>query len=148
AMIGFAAFAQGRPRFQTWGVLSVVLAVFLMLALYFGGLRGNRSNTVWSLFMAVGIIHFCVRPVPKPLIGVGLVFLVAFMYVYGLFKGAGLNAAVALESQEAHDAVVARTRRSMESTVLDDLGRADVQAFLLYRLSQPDSDYEYSLGRT
>jgi len=38
--------------------------------------------------------------------------------------------------------------RTFRGLVLGDLGRADVQAFLLYRLSRPDRDYAYAWGRT
>ena len=34
--------------------------------------------------------------------------------------------------------------RTFEGMVLGDLARADVQAFLLYRLSRPDRDYAYA----
>lgn len=148
SMIGFALCARHFPRLRSWGVLIGVMAVFLVLALFFGGLRGNRSNTVWNLFWAVGIIHFWIRPIPRWLIMVGLISLTTFMYAYGLFKGAGLEAVEALESAEARQALAEQTRRPVESVLLDDFGRSDVQAFLLYRLMMPGSDYEYAWGRT
>jgi hypothetical protein len=148
ALMGFGTFARQHPRCKSWAVLVPALAVFLALALLFGGLRGSRANVVWNLFLAVGILHFWVRPIPKRLIGLGLVFLVLFMYAYGLFKGAGLEAVQALESRDAHEAMVAKTRRPLAGVILEDFGRSDVQAFLLYRLTAPDCDFEYSMGRT
>jgi hypothetical protein len=44
--------------------------------------------------------------------------------------------------------VAAKINRPIESTILDDLGRRYVQAYVLYRLMQPDCDYKYSFGRT
>jgi hypothetical protein len=38
--------------------------------------------------------------------------------------------------------------RTFEGLVLGDLARADVHAFLLYRLSRADRDYAYAWGRT
>jgi hypothetical protein len=148
ALMGFVAYARRHPRCQSWVVLMLALTVFFALAMLFGGLRGNRSNTVWNLFWAVGIVHFWIRPIPIRLIFAGLLFLTLFMYAYGLFKGAGLNAVVALESKEAHETLAAETGRRLESTILDDFGRSDVQAYLLYRMTAADSDYEYALGRT
>ena len=55
----------------------------------FGGLRGSRSQTVWSLFWATGIIHLWIRPLSKRFIAAGVCFLVAFMYLYGFYKGLG-----------------------------------------------------------
>jgi hypothetical protein len=77
-----------------------------------------------------------------------LLFLTLFMYAYGLFKGAGLNAVDALASSEARETLAAETGRPLESTILDDFGRSDVQAYLLYRMTAPDRDYQYAWGRT
>jgi hypothetical protein len=149
SMIGFAAYARHRKHLRTWHVLIIILAVFLVLQLFFGGLRGSRSNTIWALFWALGIIHFWLRTVNKKLILFGLVFLVFFMYIYGFFKGAGLEGVkTALEGQEARAALSAETGRSWEGLVLADLARSDLQAFLLYRLMRQGSDYEYAWGRT
>lgn len=148
ALMGFVVFARHRPRCQSWPVLMLALMVFFALAMFFGGLRGNRSNTVWNLFWAVGIVHFWVRPIPSRLIFAGLLFLTLFMYAYGLFKGAGLNAVDALGSSEARATLAAETGRPLESTILDDFGRSDVQAYLLYRMTAPDRDYQYAWGRT
>lgn len=38
--------------------------------------------------------------------------------------------------------------RTLPRVLLTDLTRADVQAFLLYRLMRPDRDYHYARGRT
>ena len=41
-----------------------------------------------------------------------------------------------------------KVNRTFLGMVLGDLARADIQAFLLYRLLMPDRDYAYSWGRT
>lgn len=148
ALMGFVVYARRRPVWQSWPVLMLALAIFFALAMLFGGLRGNRSNTVWNLFWAVGIVHFWVRPIPSRLIFAGLVFLTVFMYAYGLFKGAGLDSLDSLHTSEGRETLAAETGRPLESTILDDLGRSDVHAYLLYRLTASDSDYEYAWGRT
>ncbi|MCI0461837.1 MAG: hypothetical protein L0Z62_33215 [Gemmataceae bacterium] len=148
AMMGYAVWARSRPRAQSWPVLFMVLAVFFVLVMFFGGLRSNRSNTVWNLFWAVGIIHFCIRPVPMKVIGAGLVFLVLFMYAYGLYKSAGLGTVDVLADSEAREAVASKSRRTLDIVLLDDFGRSDVQAYLLYRWTLPDNNYRLALGRT
>ena len=59
-----------------------MMLLYLVLTLLFGGLKGSRSNTVWAMFWAVGIVHFFLRPVPKKIIFAGLIFLAAFMYIW------------------------------------------------------------------
>jgi hypothetical protein len=148
AMIGFVAYARKRPKWQTVAVLVLVVIAFVILRLFFGGLRGSRSNTIWALFWAVGMIHFWIRPLSRKAIALGLVGLILFMYVYGFFKSGGLEGVkTAFESYESHISTN-ESGRSWKSLLLQDLGRSDIQAFMLYRLSQPDSDYQYALGRT
>jgi hypothetical protein len=139
---------KDKPFFQSWTFLILVLIVFFILKLLFGGLRGSRSNTVWGLFWAVGIIHFWIRPITKQMILGGLVFLVLFLYVYGFYKGGGLEGLQAVTNEEVRVEMSEEQNRDLEATFLNDLGRSDVQAFLLYRMVSPESDYEYALGRT
>src|SRR5262249_2260498 len=85
--------ARGKGTGRGWVALFLVLAVFFVLKMLFGGLRGSRSNTIWGLFWAVGIIHLWLRPIPRMAAALGLVGLVGFMYLYGLYKADGPEAA-------------------------------------------------------
>lgn len=147
-LMAFAVYAGRKESYKSWPVIMLVLLVYFFLKLLFGGLRGSRSNTIWGLFWAVGIVNFWLRPISKKLVFAGCTFLVLFMYFYGFFKSAGLDGLQALESAEARAELEERTGRDLKGTLLGDLGRSDVQAFLLYRLSRPESDYEYAWGRT
>jgi hypothetical protein len=147
AMLAFAA-AAGRTRIgRTWAVILAVLIGYFALKLLFGGLRGSRSNTIWGLFWAVGIVHLWIRPLSRRFIVAGLCVLVAFMYVYGFYKGLGRDV-VAVYEEGALGEVGQKLDRTFEGLVLGDLARADVHAFLLYRLSMADRDYAYAWGRT
>lgn len=148
-MIGFAVHAQKNKQKITWPVLIAVLIIFLVLQMLFGGLRGSRSNTIWALFWATGIIHFWIRSITKKQIAMGLVFLCFFMYLYGFFKHSGIEGVTtALQGQEARTELEKKAGRTWESMLLQDLGRTDIQAFLLYRLMRQNSDYQYAWGRT
>jgi hypothetical protein len=147
-MMAFAVLVQNKPHFKSWAILVLMLIVYFILVIFFGGLRGSRSNTIWSLFWALGIIHFWIRPVSKKMIAVGLVFLLLFMYFYGFYKSAGLDGLAAFNSSEARTELSDETGRDLRTAILGDLGRSDVQAFLLYRMVAPDRDYQYAWGRT
>lgn len=148
AMMTFAILKQKKTSYPSWFSLFLILGVYLILQMLFGGLRGSRSNTIWGLFWAVGIIHFWIRPVSKKVVLTGLIFLVVFMYFYGFYKGAGLDALKAFEGSESRKKLEEKTDRTFNKVILGDLARSDVQAFMLYRLLSPESDYEYALGRT
>jgi hypothetical protein len=148
ALLAFVVFAQRRPWCRSWPVLLAVLAGFLLLMVFFGGLRSNRSNVVWTVFWAVAVVHFCLRPIPRRLVGLGVLFLVAFMWVFSLYKEVGLGTVDVLADRETQEVVTLKSNRTIDSVLLGDLGRSDVQAFLVYRLTRPDSDFEYAWGRT
>lgn len=147
ALMLFVVYGARNKGSKTWIVIIIVLLVFLILKFLFGGLRGSRSNTAWGLFWAIGIIHFWIRPVARKFIIIGCVFLVIFMYFYGFYKSVGLDGLTALQSAEARVELTQQTGRGLETMLLGDLARSDVQAFLLYRLSTPNN-YEYARGRT
>ena len=148
AMMFFAACATGKEPYRSRGLLAFVLVCFLVVAMLFGGLRGSRSNTIWNLFWAVGIVHVWIRPVSKKMILFGAVSLLSFMYFYGFYKNVGLDALDAVHNHRVRGQLEHETGRSLGDVLLGDLGRSDVQAFLLYRVSTPNSDYHFAWGRT
>ena len=148
ALMAFAVYTGRKEFYKSWSVIVLLLLVYFILKMLFGGLRGSRSNTIWGLFWAVGIIHFWLRPISKKLIFIGCIFMVVFMYFYGFFKDSGVKGLKVLDSARARAELTEQTGRSFDSTLLGDLGRSDVQAFVLYRILRPESDYEYAWGRT
>jgi hypothetical protein len=149
AFIGYAVYCRLHGRSPGWGELAVVLLGFMVMRLFFGGLRGSRSNMVWALFWVAGIIHLWLHPIRRGVIVCGLVFMLGFLYLYGFYKAAGREGVIAaLTSAAEREKIAEQRNRSIETAVVNDLGRADVQAFLLYRLTREGSDYEYAWGRT
>lgn len=148
ALFGYVVYARDKNRYKSWVAIFFVIVIFFVLKLFFGGLRGSRSNTVWGLFLAAGVIHFWIRPLPRKIVPVALVFLVVFMYIYGIYKGAGLDVIEAINDREYRAELSYRTGRTIDVSILADLGRGDIQAFILYRMLTNQGDYQYSLGRT
>ncbi|MGH7348745.1 MAG: hypothetical protein ACREI6_01920 [Candidatus Rokuibacteriota bacterium] len=148
AMLGFAVAARERERLRRWRVLAPVLVGVFLGQLLFGGLRGSRSMTVWTMFWAVGIVHVWVRPLSRRVLAVAGLALLVFMYGYGLYKGAGLEALQVWGTPTLARELEQETGRTIASAVLGDLGRSDVQAYLLFRMTEPGRDVAYAWGRT
>ncbi len=141
------AYAR-RKRFQPNGLqLAAGVMVFFVVQLYFGGLRGSRLNTAEGLFWAVGAFHFFVRPIQRSTIFVGVLSLLGFMYVYGFYKD-GANVETAFASSAARAAVEQKSHRSLDGLILGDLGRADVQAYLLYKTIDDPYSFKRADGQT
>lgn len=143
AFIGATLWLWRRRKQPSWLLLGTILAVFFGLLILFGGLRGLRSNTVWSLFWAVGVVHFCLRPLSRKSIAFGIAGLLGFMVLYGAYKHGGSK-----DFERAVSGEETKKGTSVTRVVLWDLARADVQAFLLYRMSRTGTDYQPVWGRT
>jgi hypothetical protein len=142
ALLGIAYARQHKVG---WAKIAFGLFIIFLLLMFFGGLRGSRSNTVLALFWIVGTIHFLVRPVPRKMVCAGLAFLFVFMYVYGFYKEGGLRA---FSGSQAREQIAQKHGRTFTGMLLGDLGRADVQAYILYKLINYSSDLTYAWGRT
>jgi hypothetical protein len=148
-LMALVIFLQRYSKPPSWVMLGALLVAFVAVQLFCGGLFGSRSNTMRAMVWGVGLVHFCVRPVPRRFVLVGLIFVVGFMYIYGFYKSAGMEGLrIAFSGAEQRKELETQTGRGFETLLLADLGRADVQAFLLYRIWDPLSDYRYALGRT
>lgn len=133
----------------TWTTIFLILAGFLILQIFFGGLRGSRSNTIWSIFWAVGMIHFYLKPITKKVFMVGLCFIFVFMYLYGFFKADGLNGIKAyFEGKDSRQEISMKYGRTASGLLLGDLGRSDVQAYIIYRMIDHKNDFQHALGYT
>jgi hypothetical protein len=148
AMICFAVWVKRVPLRLSSFTVGLILLGFFMARMLFGGFHGSRSNTLYALFWAAGIIHLWIRPLSKKFVLVGIGFLFAFMYVYGFYKSLGSDVVAAFQEGATADEVADSTGRTFRGLVLGDLARADVQAFMVYRLSLPNLDYKLALGRT
>jgi hypothetical protein len=148
AIMAWVVYARDKAWSRSWLVILPVLAALVVLHLLCGGLRGARGNTVWGLLSALGLLHLWIRPIPRKFFVLAGLLLFVFMFTYGFFKAAGFEGLTALGDAEERDAIYAQSGRNLDYVILADLGRADVQAYVLYALSRPDSDVEYAWGRT
>jgi hypothetical protein len=145
ALISFTLLIHKRTFARHRCVVIVVILAFFVLQMLFGGLRGSRSNTILTLFWAAGVVHVWFRPVSKRMIGIGVIGLLLFMQSYTFYEQGTFSLTTSdLHMSSTHDAT---TDERLRTVLLRDLNRADVQAFLLYRVMRPESDYVFTWGR-
>ena len=148
-IIAIAVYWRSRNYVPSLVVLAAAVLAFTVLQILFGGLRGERSDIIYALFLAVGVLHYWIRPLTKTMVFAGLGFLVVFMYVYGFYKFGGSDGLKAMtQGADQRAAMEEDFHHSFTASLLGDLGRADMQAYVLYRLSRPENDFSFALGRT
>lgn len=137
ASVAYSEWASRRPRLASFPAIALFLLAILAASLFFGGLRGSRSLVIFNLFWAVGLIHFRVRPVSVRVVALGLLFMILFMYSYGFYKW----------SRASGGLKGSKHQTSLLRTLVFDLGRVNVQAYVLLKLKQAQ-DYDYGHGGT
>jgi hypothetical protein len=142
----FVVFMRTRRIRQHWLVWAAFLLVFFVLRMICGGLRGSRLVVVVSLFWITGTIHYLVRPISRRLVACGTAGILVFMYVFLFYKDGG-DVTKILSAQE-RESVYRTNHRSLEGMLLGDLGRTDVQAYVLYKLMSDPEQFTYARGDT
>lgn len=143
----FLAWARERRHRQYLWIIIIALAFFTLSKLLFGGLRGSRANTVWAVFWAAGAVHLWLRRLPAWILPVGAAGVVVFAYYYGFYKAGGLDS-VESAMTEGHQVAAESSGRTFRFVLEGDMGRADVQAYLLQRLVEYRDEYELAMGRS
>ena len=131
-----------------YSVAFIVLLLVLGLFFIASGLRGSRAATVWTLFWAVGILHYFWRRLDARIILAGLIPVFLFMYLYGLYKAYGYQVFERYQESSGVAQLSERSGRTVKRLVVADLSRADIQAFMVYRLVTAGSRYQLEWGAT
>ena len=130
-IIAFAVWAhRRRPR------LAVVVAVFLafvVLNFLIGGLRGSRSNVIWTTFWAAGIVHLYVRRIPRIVAMAAIALLFVFVSSYAAYKQHGASLFDDYTSS-GDSSSLSKDAEDLPTVLVGDFSRADVQANLLWRM--------------
>jgi hypothetical protein len=142
--MGFAVYWR-KQQTEAWKIAATTLA---LVALIFctSGLRGSRSNVIWSLFWIFGMIHLYVKRLPRILGPLALCLLYGFVSVYAAYKqhGGQLLDKVALNGDYSF---VSSSAEGPATVLVGDFSRCDIQAYLLYKLINLNS-FHYARGAT
>jgi hypothetical protein len=142
------AWTDRRRNFRnhlTTGVLLLGVAGlghFLLLGWY-----GSRVATVAALFWMTGILHHRFRRFSPKVMAIGLFSLIAFSYFYGFYKEQKTGSLEMLRSP-AMWLEPTGYQRDIKYLLLEDLARADSNAFMLHNLVKDPTDYDYRWGLT
>ncbi|TCC96815.1 O-antigen polymerase [Pedobacter psychroterrae] len=133
------------PKLRNGKNIFIFLAILFVACIFFGGLRGSRSNTVLTMVQACLILHFFIRKFQIKEMVIGVAFLVSFMYVYKFYKQGGTEAVTAYTEGKL-DVSEYKYNFDVFDMLLTDFARADIQPYLVYRYD--NSNYQPKLGET
>lgn len=135
----------GKEKFNKNIVgLIVLFLVFFTLKIFFGGLRGSRSNTIWGLFWFAGIIHLYLFRLRIPHVLAGVIFFLTFMSSYTIYKTYGVEAF-------SGDYSIEDTNRFESNPLigiyLGDFSRGTINAYQIAQIEELGG-YEIKYGQT
>lgn len=142
----FIAYFRGKPISKSYWFIALLLVLLLVLRIYFGGLRGSRANYVWYMVWVGAVSHVYFRKIRFAQVVPVVALVIAFSTFYWYYKVLGprmfeREGRQSIENYETHDGGV------LTSVLLGDLGRADVQSFVLYQTLGSDV-YDLAGGQT
>ena len=132
-VLGFAFWAHKRQPSLT--MIVMVFAVFVVMNLLIGGLRGSRSNVIWTTFWAAGIVHLYVRKIPRTAALASIIVLYGFVSIYAAYKQHGANLLEAYHTSGEYTSLN-QDAEDLPTVLVGDFSRADVQANLIWRMAE------------
>lgn len=136
-------FGDRRFKHPFWVAVGLLIGI-LICRMIFGGLRGSRSNTIWTLFWAAGLIHVYIYKFKIHQYLAGIVALYAFMWIYTLYKIFGIDA---FSGNYSLSSIKHLDTNPLISLLLTDFSRAGVNAYMLHEFFS-DATYQLRHGTT
>jgi len=139
---------KDAPWAKTYKVLFILIVFLFVTNMLFGGLRGSRSTTIWSMFWFLVLYQNNIKKLSlKMLAGLAFGFFI-FMTTYSLFKFGGIEGIQGIWDPEVK-AEVYKHKHIADAdkfALVRDSGRTDVQAYILKTYWH--DEYPMSYGRT
>lgn len=137
---------QKSGRFKSNRSFLILMLFLAITFIFFGGLRGSRSSTLFPLFFAAGMYHFYVRKLSTTLVAFGALVCVIFSVSYYWYKIAGLQGIEAIYDESARTSFHSERQDSTKYMLSRDLGRMDFQSLALMKTTT--GEINLSFGRT
>lgn len=123
--------------------LVLLMTVLLVIFLIFGGLRGSRSATVFSLVFAAGMYRFWIRSIPMKVTLMGVAFIISFQNIYYWYKIAGASGVSAMFDKDARAGFASSRQDNTLYTQSRDMGRLDIQTLLMIAHEEQGLAFQY-----
>jgi len=147
-IIVYWIYSRNPDKTRSMVVVGLILFLAALWQLYFFGFRGSRSAILVPIVMFTAIIHYRLRPVSIKFMILGICVAFIFVHLYDFYKKLGIRGFEAFYSKEARESMAYERRTTLLTTLTGDLARADLQAYMLYRLKTHGGEYQYTWGGT
>lgn len=150
-LCAFAFFLMIRRTFKRKKNILIglsLLTLFSTVQLVLSGVYSARGLVVTSIVWVTILYHYFWRPIRAKFVITMLVPLFFIGWIYSFYKDLGPKVIDYLEQENAIQLLEQKTGRSIVGSLIGDLSRADVHAYMLYRLHIYPESYDLRYGRT
>ncbi len=123
-------------------VVILLLSIFSVVQFLFVKERANRITILTSIFIVTLIIHYRVKSFSLKFVILGFCVVFAFNYLYNFRKLLGPKGWEAFYSAQARKSLRYEREITPLTSVLGSYARANVHAFLLYRIVEHPEQFE------
>jgi hypothetical protein len=135
--------AKESAYFHKWSIIYLFLAALFFTCLYFGGLRGSRSNTLYTLVHAIFLIHLCFRKFSKTQLLVICALCYSFLYIGKIYK----NTRGQIFTDKYYTISEGVESGKGKNAVVGNFSKYSFQVYLIYKYEKSDY-YTPKLGST
>ena len=126
----------------------ILLTLFSCIVFVLSGLYSARGTVVTSIIWTIILFHYFWRPITPKFLLIILTPLLVINWVFAFYKDLGPKVIDYVQKENAVQRLEKKTGRTLIGTIVGDLSRVDVQAYMLYRLLSKPDKYNYRYGRT
>lgn len=119
------------------------LVLLFLACLYFGGLRGSRSNTILTVFQGVIVVHYAIKPFTRKQFISFFFAGMLFMLIGKMYKTWGSD----FTSMSYSEITESQHYTDTGSIITGDLARYDVHTLMIYKLENT-ATYQLKYGAT
>lgn len=138
---------RNRGRAVSGKQVFFFLVILLLMALFFGGLRGSRSNTLFTLIQGILTIHIMLYRFNLKHVVLFVTFFFLFMYVGRLYKDQGEKIVDLKNAIETRQSLTHGGLSQEETVIVGDLSRYGINTYEICRLID-NSNYDLKWGQT
>lgn len=137
-----------KKQLKRWQFFLLVALLFV-ITLFFGGLKGSRSNTILFIVIAVITLNIYLYKTRLTDVVILMIGFFTFMYVGRLYKDYG----VGMINETTSASIAITGMNSTELTIVGDLSRYSINAYELFRLETDEergiiTSFQKAHGRT
>lgn len=146
-LIALTIWKKDNTRVNMSSII-VILTVGFVIQFLTAGFGGSRLRVMSPFIWAVGIIHYYWRDLTPRLLLLGMIPIVLFVFIYGLYKAGHERFVDIILGRATISQVAEATHETIPNVLVHDMSRTGIQAWMMHKWFTFRGDYDLRYGIT